>query len=153
MHIGWNPLHIDREAEEMQNCHYPTIYKWEKHYIYRPSWSVCLFSRSVVSNSLQPCPWDFSRKNTGVGCHFLLQGILPTEGWNPCLLLLLYWQADSLSTEPSGKSDALKKNPAICRYKQNKKLLFFPLSLLHAGFHYHPLRVVSMPLFLSLTYT
>ena len=21
-----------------------------------------------------PCPWDFSDKNTGVGCHFLLQG-------------------------------------------------------------------------------
>ena len=41
-------------------------------------WSTC----SVVSNSLQPhglyptrllCPWDFSGKNTGVGCHFLLQ--------------------------------------------------------------------------------
>ena len=21
------------------------------------------------------CPWDFSGKNTGMGCHFLLQGI------------------------------------------------------------------------------
>ena len=40
---------------------------------------------SVVSNSLQPhglcslpglvlCPWDFPGMNTGVGCHFLLQG-------------------------------------------------------------------------------
>ena len=26
-----------------------------------------------------PCSWDFSGKNTGVGCHFLLQGILPTR--------------------------------------------------------------------------
>ena len=84
----------------MQNCHYPTIYKWDKHHIYRPSWSVCLFSRSVMPDSLRPCPWDVSCKNTGEGCHFLLQGILPTQGWNPCLLLLLYWQADSLSTEP-----------------------------------------------------
>ena len=25
-------------------------------------------------------------KNTGVGCHFLLQGIFPTQGSNPCLL-------------------------------------------------------------------
>ena len=26
------------------------------------------------------CPWDFTGKNTGVGCHFLLWGILPTQG-------------------------------------------------------------------------
>ena len=25
------------------------------------------------------CPWDCSGKNTGVGCHFLLQGIFPTR--------------------------------------------------------------------------
>ena len=25
-------------------------------------------------------------KNTGVGCHALLQGIFPTQGWNPCVL-------------------------------------------------------------------
>ena len=25
-------------------------------------------------------------------CHFLLQGIFPTQGLNPCLLHLLYWQ-------------------------------------------------------------
>ena len=32
------------------------------------------------------CPWDFPGKNIGVGCHFLLQGIFPTQGSNPCLL-------------------------------------------------------------------
>jgi len=26
------------------------------------------------------CPWNFSGKNTGTGCHFLLQEILPTQG-------------------------------------------------------------------------
>ena len=25
------------------------------------------------------CPWDFPGKNTGVGCHFLLQGIFLTQ--------------------------------------------------------------------------
>ena len=44
--------------------------------------------RSLVSNSLQPhrlqpakllCPWDSPGKNTGVGCHALLQGIFPTQ--------------------------------------------------------------------------
>ena len=32
------------------------------------------------------CPWDFQGKNTGMGCHFLLQGIILTQGSNPCLL-------------------------------------------------------------------
>ena len=27
-------------------------------------------------------PWDFLGKGTGVGCHFLLQGIFPTQGSN-----------------------------------------------------------------------
>ena len=30
-------------------------------------------------------PWDFLGKNTGVGCHFFLQGIFPTQGSNPGL--------------------------------------------------------------------
>ena len=38
------------------------------------------------------CPWNFPGKNTGVGCHFLLQGIFLTEGSNPGLLHLLCWQ-------------------------------------------------------------
>ena len=31
-------------------------------------------------------PWDFPGKNTGVGCHVLLQGIFPTQGLNLGLL-------------------------------------------------------------------
>ena len=30
------------------------------------------------------------KKNTGVGCLFLLQGIFPTQGLNPCLLHILH---------------------------------------------------------------
>ena len=30
-------------------------------------------------------PWYFPGKSTGVGCHFLLQGIFPTQGSNPGL--------------------------------------------------------------------
>ena len=67
----------------------------------------CLLSSSAVSNSLRPhelqpsrrlCPWNFPGKNTGMGCHFLLQGIFPTQGSNlflPSLLhcrrLLYHW--------------------------------------------------------------
>ena len=48
-------------------------------------------SVSVVFDSLQPhglqptglhSPWNFQGKSTGVGCHFLLQGIFPIQGLN-----------------------------------------------------------------------
>ena len=45
------------------------------------------------------CLWVFSRKNTEVRCHFLLQGIFPTQGSNLCLLR---WQADSLPLDHQG---------------------------------------------------
>ena len=32
-----------------------------------------------------PQSMEFSSKNTGVGCHFLLQGLFPTQGSNPGL--------------------------------------------------------------------
>ena len=32
------------------------------------------------------CPWDSPGKNTGVGWHFLLQGLFLTQGWSPGLL-------------------------------------------------------------------
>ena len=62
-----------------------------------------MLSRLVVSDSLQPhgllptrllCTWDSPGRNTGVGCHALLQGIEPRS---PTL------QADSLLSEPPGK--------------------------------------------------
>ena len=46
---------------------------------------------------------DSPGKNTGVGCHALLQGLLPTQGSNPRLLHLLHWQAGSLPLAPPGK--------------------------------------------------
>ena len=42
----------------------------------------------------------FPVKNTGVGCHFLLQGIFLTWGLNLHLLCLLHWQVDSLPLAP-----------------------------------------------------
>ena len=37
------------------------------------------------------CPWDSPGKNTGVGCHAVLQGIFPTQASNLHLLHLLHW--------------------------------------------------------------
>ena len=54
-----------------------------------------MLSCLVMSNSLGPyglwpasllCPWDFPGRNTGVGCHFDLQGIFLTQGSNLRLL-------------------------------------------------------------------
>ena len=50
------------------------------------------------------CPWNSPGRTTGVGCHFLLQGIFPTQGWNPTLLRLLQWQTGSFQLVPPGKS-------------------------------------------------
>ena len=36
------------------------------------------------------CPWDFPGKNTGMGCHALLQRIFPTEGSNTHVLSFLH---------------------------------------------------------------
>ena len=49
------------------------------------------------------CPWDSPGKNTGVSCHFLLQWIFLTQGWNPRLLRLLHQQPSSLPLAPPGK--------------------------------------------------
>ena len=64
-------------------------------------------SDSLCPYGLQPtgllCPWDSPGKNTGVGCHALLQGIFLTQGSNPCVLCLLHWQVGSLPLVPPGK--------------------------------------------------
>ena len=46
---------------------------------------------------------DSPGKNTEVGCHFLFQGIFPTQGSNQHLLCLLHWQVGSLPQESPGK--------------------------------------------------
>ena len=47
---------------------------------------------------------DSPGKHTGLGCHALLQGIFPTQGLNPCLLVLLHWQLGSLPLAPPGSA-------------------------------------------------
>ena len=71
-----------------------------------------MFSCSVVPDSAAPwavvrqapLPMEFSRQEYWSGFHTLPQGILPTNGWNLCLLCLLHWQPGSLPLAPPGKS-------------------------------------------------
>ena len=79
---------------------------------------VCTHSGGLVSKSRPTLatPWTlahqaplsmgFPGKNTGVGCHFLLQEIFPAQGSNPHLQYYRQspvLQADSLPIEPLGK--------------------------------------------------
>ena len=52
-----------------------------------------LFATPWTVNCRLLCPWNSPGKNTGVGFHFLLQGIFLIQESN---LHLLYWQVDSL---------------------------------------------------------
>ena len=45
-----------------------------------------LFATLWTTAHQAPLSMDSSGKNTGVGCHALLQGIFPTQGLNLCLL-------------------------------------------------------------------
>ena len=50
---------------------------------------------------------DSPDENTEVGCHFLLQGIFPTQGSNPHLLRLLNWRAGFLTTSAAWEAPVL----------------------------------------------
>ena len=82
------------------------------------TWCPCVLTQCLCAESLQSCPalcdlmdysppasspWDFPGKNSGVGCHALLQGIFLTQGSNPHLFCLLHWQAGSLPLALPGK--------------------------------------------------
>ena len=101
------------------------------------TWMRVLVPMCVCAKSLQACltlcdPMDCSPsgssvhgdspgKNTGVGCHFLLQGIFPTQRPNWHLLCLLHWQVGSLPVVLPGKpfiystvSNFLRVNTYAC---------------------------------------
>ena len=86
---------------------------------------MCVLSCSVESDSLPPhrlqLPGSFVHedspgKNTGVGCHFLLQGIFPIQGSNPSLLhcrQILYCRATR---------EAIYIVPKMIHLEQNKNI-------------------------------
>ena len=61
-------------------------------------------------------PWDFLGKSTEVGCHFLLQGIFPTQGSNPGLphcRQMLYCLSHQGSRNPQHPVRGLTKSGVI----------------------------------------
>ena len=77
------------------------------------------------------CPWDFPGKNTGVGCHVLLQGIFLTQVSNPHLLGLLRGQASSLPPCHPGNPkniDAFINLYKCCALKNRNTYLYYYVS-------------------------
>ena len=89
-------------------------------------------SCSVESDSLGPyvlqsarllCPWNSPGKNTGVGCHFFLQGIFPTQVSNLCLISPAL-AGRFLTTVPAGKHiNKLKPAPNALGHRRNNTQL------------------------------
>ena len=83
----------ERSLGHLKNLKWPfvTVYLYVFACVF-----VCADAQSCLlqPHGLQPVrllyPWDFPGKNTWVGCHFLLQGIFPTQESNLCLLHLLH---------------------------------------------------------------
>ena len=104
---GWTSMRVGLPSQRNSHvCGLP-LQEW-----------MLLFTCSVVLYSLQPhglelsrllCSWNSSGKKTGVGCHFLLQGIFLTQGSNPHLL---HWQANSLPLNHKGSPQ--EWIPSIC---------------------------------------
>ena len=78
-----------------------------------------LLSRSIVSGSLQPhgwwlarllCSWDSPGKNTGVGCHSLLQRIFQTQ------------DLTQVSHTAGRTVSATWEAPTLCCYHTNSRL-------------------------------
>ena len=96
---------------------------------------------SVVSDSLPPhglwpatllCPWSFPGKNTGVGCHFLLQEFFLTQGSNPyfcvsCIGKPILYQLPHLGS-PSSPMTLCKCTPAntcaLCQMEGVQKTVY-----------------------------
>ena len=64
------------------------------------------------------CPWDFPGKNTGEGCHLLLQGIFPAQGLTctSCIAGRFF------TTEPPGKPLYGQK---ISLYYQKLEIIYY----------------------------
>ena len=93
-HPGHSPLFWSRKTQ----TDFHDILKLCAHLTLALALNCWTVSCSVVPESLCPhrldprllCPWDSPGKNTGVGCHLVLQGIFLTQRSNLRFLCLLH---------------------------------------------------------------
>ena len=114
--LSWtspNTSHIVFPGEETEAFEQVSHVIYFLFFLHHSKVHVCsAVSYSLRLHGLGPttllCPWNFPGKRTGVGCHFLLQGIFLTQGLNPSVLCLLHWLADSLPLNHLGSSTYFK---------------------------------------------
>ena len=87
-------------------------------------------------------PWNFSGKNTGVGCYFLLRGIFKTQESNLSLLHLLHWQAESLPLRHLGSHTQI--HGSFKNAYKNRMSWIFWLVILDAFLHIRNWAVVTL---------
>ena len=93
---------------------------------------LCIYVSSVVSDSwrshgLKPvrllCPWDSPGKSPGVGCHFLLQGIFLTQGFESGSLASPALAGRLFTTVPP-KAVTKWNEPYVWDWKDHQAIVF-----------------------------
>ena len=77
---------------------------------------VWLFTPWTVAHKA-PLSMRFPSKNTGMHCHFLLQGLFLNQGSNPCFL---HWQVYSLPLSHQGSPEKLGGKKVVTYAKNNQ---------------------------------
>ena len=89
---------------------------------------------SMDCNPRLLCPWDFPGKNTGAGCHFLLQRIFATRwsnlGFLHCWQILYHLSYQGSACQWSG---SWKTKPRVLE----KRLHFFFIFYIASHYHHH----------------
>ena len=90
---------------------------------------VWLFAAQWIIAHRLFCPRDSPGKNTGAGCHALLQGFFLTQGSKPHFLCLLHWQSGSLPLTSPGKPHTMTTSRQIQKRRTILCLHRYPLSI------------------------
>ena len=118
MHLG--NLHSRHRKIDLKN----NVYKKKKEILF---YSYLVAKSGLTLWTIAHCPAAFPGKNTGVGCHFLLQRIFLTQGSK---LILPYCRQNSLPLSHKGspqptpgdiKKRERKEGERIRRYGMSRK--------------------------------
>ena len=66
--------------------------EWDYVHLYKRKWKVNVLVAQSCLTLCDPMDWNSPNKNTGVGCHSLLQGIFLTQVLHSSLLNLLHYR-------------------------------------------------------------
>ena len=127
---NFSPLFIYFKAKDA----YSWLYTCISHCCFIPKSCPTFCDPMDCSPPLSFCPWDFPGKNTGIGCHFFLQGIFLTrdQTHSSCISRWLF------TTEPPGKpmyviNTYLINNWSVYKFSRNfLRTSFLTLSLKEA---------------------